>query len=179
MRQLDEAACFVGGAQVVEVRTVWLARESLPTNAAARDHTIQLFMAGCLVEAHSKTHPPDPAEVSAVAYLRSALRDPDPKIAGVAMISLAPVLAKDDIDIIVRLGSTEAALAMPAVTALSIPCTAAAKSGIAAIQSVYAGSEQGDEIQRMVEGNVGLCDDASRAAFPGKVLSPAPRNNER
>ena len=88
MRHLDEAGCFVNDAAKVEVRNVWLARESLPLNAAARDSTIQLFMAACLVEGHSKTHPPDPAEASTVVYLRSALRVPDPQIVGVAMISL-------------------------------------------------------------------------------------------
>jgi hypothetical protein len=185
MRQLDEAACFAGAAPaVVEVRNVWLVRESLPPNAAARDRTILLFMAECLVEAHSKTHPADAAEVSAVAYLRVALKDPNPQIAGVAMISLAPVLVKDDIDMIVRLASTESALAMPAVNAFSILCSAEAKAGIAAIQLVYAGSEQGNEIQRLVEGNAGLCGDngrASRAEFSGKafVPLPAPRGDER
>jgi hypothetical protein len=183
MRQLDEAGCFVGNApEVVEVRNVWLARESLPASAAARDRTIQLFMAGCLVEAHSKTDPPDPAEISAVAFLRRALADPDPQIAGVAMISLAPVLTKDDVDAIVRLASTQSALVMPAVTALSLPCSAEAKSGVASIQSVYAGSAQDNEIRRLVEGNSGLCDDdghASRAEFSGKVFLPlpAPRGN--
>jgi hypothetical protein len=185
MRQLDEAGCFVGNAPaVVEVRKVWLARESLPASAAARDHTIQLFMAGCLVEAHSKTKPPDAAEVSAVAFLRRSLADLDPQIAGVAMMSLAPVLSQDDIDIIVRRASVQAALVMPAVTALSLPCTVEAASGTAKIQSAYAGSEQGNEIQRLVEGYADLCDDdghARRAEFSGKVLVPlpAPRGNER
>jgi hypothetical protein len=184
MRQLDEAGCFAGAPAVLEVRNVWLARESLLANAAARDRKIQLFMAECLVEAHSKTHSPNAAEVSAVAYLRAALKESDPQISGVAMIALAPVLAKDDIDMIVRLGSTQSALAMPAVTALSIACTPESKSGIAAIQSVYAGSEQGNEIQRLVAGNAGLCGDnghARRAEFSGKVFVPlpAPRGNER
>jgi hypothetical protein len=184
MRQLDEAACFVKSAAEVEVRNVWLARESLPLNAAARDRTIQLFIAACLVEGHSKTHPPDPAEASAVAYLRSALRDSDPQIAGIAMISLWPVLTKDDIDTVGRLASTQAALVMPAVTALSLRCTAEAKTGVATIQSIYAGSEQGNDIQRLVEGNAGLCDDEGhrrRAEFSGKVLlpMPAPRGSER
>jgi hypothetical protein len=177
MRQLDEAGCFVNNAAEVEVRNVWLARKSLPATAAARDHTIQLFMAGCLVEAHSKTHPADPAEVSAVAYLRIALKDPDPQTAGIAMMSLWPVLTQDDVAIIVKRASTESALVMPAVTALTLQCTAEAKSGVATIQSVYAGSEQGNQIRRLIEGNAGLCDHdghARRAAFPGKVLVPLP-----
>jgi hypothetical protein len=178
MRQLDEAGCFVGNASaVIEVRNVWLARKSLPAGAAARDRTIQLFMAGCLVEAHSKTNPPDPAEVSAVAFLRRALADPDPQIAGIAMISLAPVLTQDDIAAIVKRASTESALVMPAVTALSVPCTVEGASGIAVIQSVYAGSERGDEIQRMVQGNAALCSDDGHvrsAESSGRVFVPAP-----
>jgi hypothetical protein len=182
MGRLDEAGCFVANAPaVVEVRNVWLARESLPASAAARDHTIQLFMAACLVEAHSKLKPADAAELSAVAFLRHALADPDPQTAGIAMLSLAPVLVQDDIAIIVERASTESALVMPAVTALSFPCTVEAASGIAKIQSVYAGSERGSEIQRLVEGNAALCDDeghANRAAFSGEVLVPAPREGE-
>jgi hypothetical protein len=177
MRQLDEAACFAGAAPaVMEVGKVWLARNLLSPNAAARDPMIQLFMAECLVEAHSKTHPPDAAETSAVAYLRASLKDPNSQIAGIAMISLAPVLIKDDIDTIVRLASTESALAMPAVTALSIPCTTEAKAGIAAIQSVYGGSEQGNEIQRLVEGNAGLCNGIGQ---PSRIRLPATLGNER
>jgi hypothetical protein len=183
MRQLDEAGCFVGNAPAVaEVRKVWLARESLPASAAARDRTIQLFMAGCLVEARSRTKPADVAEVSALAFLRGALKDPDPQIAGVAILSLALLLTQDDIAMIVRRASTESALVMPAVTALTLPCTVEAASGIVVIQSAYAGSERGNEISRLVEGNAGLCDDeghASRAVFPGKVLVPAPLGNER
>jgi hypothetical protein len=183
MQQLDEAGCFVGKAPaVVEVRNVWLSRESLPATAAARDPTVQLFMAECLVEAHSKAHPPDQAETSAAAYLRSALRDPDLQIAGIAMISLAPVLTKDDIATVVGRASTESALAMPAVTALSLACTAEAKFAITTIQSAYAGSAQGNEIQTLVEGNAGLCDEdrhAGRAEYSGKVFVPVPRANER
>jgi hypothetical protein len=149
---------------------VWLARESLPPDAAARDRTIQLFMAECLVQAHSKTDSPDAVAVSAIAYLRAALRDSDAQIAGIAMLSLGPLLTKDDIDIIVRLGSTDSALAMPAVTALGVACTAEAKSGIAAIESVYAGSQQGSDIRRLVAGNAALCDEnsqSSRTRFTG------------
>jgi hypothetical protein len=136
MGQLDEAGCFVvDSPAVVEVRKVWVARESLPANAAAHDRTIQLFMAGCLVEAHSKTKPPDPTEISAVAYLRNALADPDPQIAGVAMMALGPVLTEQDIDTIVRLASTQSALVMPAVTALSLPCTVETASGMRAAWS--------------------------------------------
>ena len=181
MRRLDEAGCFVGAAPAVgEVRKVWAVHESLPEGAAARDREIRLFMAACLLEAHSKTDPPDATEVSAVAFLRRALADPDPQIAGVAMISLWPVLTQNDIDTIVRRASTESALVMPAVTALTMPCNVEAKSGIAVIQSAYAGSERGTEIQKLVEGNVGLCDDghARRAEFSGKVFVPAPRASE-
>src|SRR5271157_389849 len=143
MQQLDVAGCFVAQAPAaVEVRNVWLSRESLPAIAAARDRTVQLFMAQCLVEAHSKTHPPDRAEKSAVVYLRNALKDADPQIAGIAMMSLAPVLNKNDIDTIVKLASTQFAIAMQAVTALGLRCNDEAKLGIAAIQLAYVGSSQ-------------------------------------
>jgi hypothetical protein len=146
MRQLDESGCFARSAHaVVEVRDVWLARESLPANAAARDREIQLFMAGCLVEAHSKTQPPDAAEISAVGFLRRALVDTDAQVAGIAMMALAPVLSQDDIDMIVKQASVHATLVMPAVTALSFPCTVASAIGVAKIQSVYAGSLQAEE----------------------------------
>lgn len=141
MEQLDEAGCFVPNAPaVVEVRRVWLARESLEETAAARDPTVQLFMAGCLVEAHSKTRPPDEAEVSAVAFLRGALRGPDPSFAGPAMMKLGPVLNQDDIEVIVRIGSAQPNLVMPAVTTLSLLCTAEGKAGVAAIQAAVVGS---------------------------------------
>jgi hypothetical protein len=171
MEQLDEAGCFVPNAPaVVEVRRVWLARDALEETATARDANVQIFMAGCLVEAHSKTQAPDAAEGSAVAFLRSALRGPDPDLAGPAMMMLGPVLNRDDMDVIVRLGSTNAKFAMPAVTVLGLQCTAEAKAGVAAIQAACAATEQAGEIQSLVEGNAPLCDEHGRPVeYRGQV----------
>lgn len=174
MRQLDEAGCFVANAPAAqEVRSVWRDRESLAADAAGRDPVVQAFMAQCLVEAFAQSHPPDPEDVSAVAYLRSKMSDSDPQIARIAMMSLGPILTQEDIDTIVGLGSTESELVMPAVMALSFPCTPSAKSGIAAIQVAYAGTAQASDIQRLVEGNTRLCGKDGPAApmkFSGEVL---------
>jgi Na+/H+ antiporter NhaB len=64
---------------------------------------------------------------------------------------------------------------MPAVMALSFPCTPLAKSGIAAIQAVYVGTEQAKDIQELVKGNAGLCDKDGPAApmkFHAEVSVP-------
>jgi hypothetical protein len=176
MRQLDVAGCVAANSPAtVEVRSVWHSRESLAVDAAGRDPLVQAFMAQCLVEAFARSHPPDPEDVSAVNYLRSKLSDSNPQIVGLAMMSLGPILTKEDIDRIVHLGSASSVLVMPAVMALSFPCTPLAKSGIAAIQAVYAGTEQAKDIQELVKGNAGLCDKDGPAApmkFSGKVLVP-------
>jgi hypothetical protein len=178
MRQLDEMGCFGNnGSGVNEVREVWKRRESLPADAAARDPIVQAFMANCLVEASVRAHGRESADPSAVAYPRNSLTSPTAALSGTAMIGLAPVLTKEDIATIVRVASTDSTLAMPAMAALSINCTAEAKAGIATIRATAAGSPQATDIDHFIAGSEGLCDRKGQSdpkAFVGRVAVAPP-----
>ena len=182
MRELDEAGCFLPNSSgVVEVRTVWLGRESLPVDAAGRDPVIQAFMANCLVESVRDTSVLGPAEESAVVFLRNALKGSDPRIAGIAMAGLASVLDKDDVITIVRLGSTQSMLSIPAIAALSLSCIPEAKAGVASIREAYAGTRQRIEIDRWVDGSQEVIEHCGRERLPsaksfvGEVALPGTR----
>jgi hypothetical protein len=107
----------------------------------------------------------------------SEILDPMMTVSGTAMIGLAPVLTKEDIATIVRVASTDSTLAMPAMAALSINCTAEAKAGIATIRATAAGSPQATDIDHFIAGSEGLCDRKGQSdpkAFVGRVAVAPP-----
>jgi S1-C subfamily serine protease len=86
MRALDEAGCFLPNSlEAMEVRRIWLRRESLAADAAGRDPVVQALMANCLVESVRDVGALGPAEASAVAFLRQALNEPSRGIVGIAL----------------------------------------------------------------------------------------------
>jgi hypothetical protein len=179
MQALDEAGCFLPNSPgAMEVRRIWLRRESLAPDAAGRDPVVQAFMANCLVESTRGSGSLGPAEASAVAFLRQALNEPSLGIAGIAMAGLSGVLVKDDVTTIVRLGSTQSALAIPAIAGLSTSCIPEAKAGMASIRAAYAGTQQQVEIDRFVDGSKELMEHCGREgmssskAFVGEVALP-------
>jgi hypothetical protein len=115
MQGLDEATCMLPNSPgAVEVRRIWLGREELASDAAGRDPVVQAFMANCLVESTLGSGSLGPVEASAVLFLRQASNEPSRGLAGIAMTGLAGVLVKEDVATIVRLGSTQSTLAIPA-----------------------------------------------------------------
>ena len=138
-------------------------------------------MANCLVESIRDVGAVRPAEASAVAFLRQALNEPSRGLAGIAMTGLSGVLVKDDVATIVRLGSTQATLAIPAIAALSTSCIPEAKSGVASIRAAYAGTQQQVEIDRFVDGSKELMEHCGREGMPssksfvGEVALPGTR----
>jgi hypothetical protein len=182
MQALDEAGCFLPHSPgATEVRRIWLGRESLAADAAGRDPVVQAFIANCLVESIRDVGAVGPAEASAVSFLRQALNEPSRGLAGIAMAGLSSVLVKDDVATIVRLGSTQATLAIPAIAALSISCISEAKAGVASIRAAHAGTQQQTEIDRFVDGSKELMEHcgregaASSESFVGKVALPGTR----
>ena len=170
MRELDEAACMLPNSPgAVEVRRVWVGRESLATDAAGRDPVVQAFMANCLVESIRGAGSLTPAQASAVVFLRLALNEPSRGLAGIAMTGLAGVLVKDDVATIVRLGSTQSELAIPAIAALGISCLPEAKAGIASIRGAYVGNQQGVEIDRFIDGSKELMEHCGHQGPPGST----------
>ena len=182
MRELGEARCILpNSSESVEVRRIWLGRAGLATDAAGRDPIVQAFMANCLVESIRDTVLLTPAQASAVAFLRQALNEPSRGLAGIAMTGLAGELVKEDVAIIVRLGSTQSELAIPAIAALSVSCTPEAKAGVASIRAVYVGNQQGVEIDRFIDGSKELMEHCGREGQPnsrslvGEVALPGTR----
>src|ERR1700722_11675408 len=182
MRELGKAGCMLPNSpEAVEVRGIWLGRESLATDAAGRDPVVQAFMANCLVESIRDTVVLTPAQASAVAFLRQALNEPSRGLAGIAMTGLAGVLVKDDVATIVRLGSTQSELAIPAIAALSVTCIPEAKAGVASIRAGYVGTRQGVEIDRFIDGSQELMEHCGHQgplgspSFVGEVALPGTR----
>jgi hypothetical protein len=154
MRALDEAGCLVPNSPgVMEVRRIWLSREGLAADAAGRDPVVQAFMANCLVESIRDVSAVGPVEASAISHLRQALNEPSRGLEGIAMTGLAGILVKEDVATIVRLGSTQSTLAIPAIAALSISCLPEAKAGVASIRAVYVRAQPGVEIERFIAGS--------------------------
>jgi hypothetical protein len=188
MQELDEAACMLPNSPgAVEVRRIWLGREELASDAAGRDPVVQAFMANCLVESILGSGSLGPAETSAEAFLRQALNEPGRGLAGIAMTGLAGVLVKEDVATIVRLGSTQSTLAIPAIAALSISCIPEARAGLPSVRATYVGTQQGVEIDRFIDGSKELFEhcghdgSSSSASFVGEVALPGthqavPRN---
>jgi hypothetical protein len=179
MRVLDEAGCFLPNSSgAMELRKIWLGRESLAADAAGRDPMVQAFMANCLVESIRDVNAVGPVEASAVAFLRNSLNGDNPGAAGIAMAGLSGVLVKEDIDNIVRLGSTQSALAIPAIAGLGISCMPEAKAGVASIRAAYVGTQLAVEIDRFIDGSKELmehCGHEGRStsmAIVGKVVVP-------
>jgi hypothetical protein len=154
----------------MDVREVWRDLESLPANAAARDPIVKAFMAKCLVD--PRLGPDGQVDPSAVTYLRNALTDPSPALAGVAMMGLAPVLTKEDVATVVRVASPESGLAVQAIMALSISCIPEARLGIASIRAAAVGSPQAADIERFLTESADLCNHKGQSA--GVVPPPAP-----
>jgi hypothetical protein len=182
MRALDASACFSPNSQeAIELRRVWLSRESLAVDAAARDPVVQTFMANCIVGPSRGVGALSPREASAVEYLRKALHGDNPQVAGIAIVGLSAVLDKEDVATIVWLGSTQSALAIPAIAGLSMACMPEAKAGVATIRGAYAGTQQEAEIGRFIDGSQGLMEHcgpngrASSKAFVGEVVLPQGR----
>jgi hypothetical protein len=156
IRRLVGGSCLSANTtSVTEVRKVWRDLASLSANAAARDPIVQALMAKCLVDARLGLD--GPVDPSAVAYLRNALTDPSPALAGLAMIGLSPVLTKEDIATIVRVASAEPTLAMEAIMALSISCIPEAKSAVASIRAAAVGSPQAADIDSFLAESKDLC----------------------
>jgi hypothetical protein len=183
MRELDEAGCFIANSPAaMEVRKIWQARESLAPDAAGRDPVIQAFMANCLVESIRSGGPLGPAEASAVAFLKQALKEPNRGLAGIAMAGLSGVLVKEDVVTIVSLGSGQPTLAIPAIAALGMSCVPEAKAGVTSIRAAYAGTQQAVEIDRFMAdtkelpAHCGRDGRASSNAFVGKVVVPPDRS---
>jgi hypothetical protein len=182
LKELIELGCQSSNAPgVEEVRKVWLGRESLSPDSAAKDPVVQAFMAKCLVESIRDASALGPVEASAAAYLRNALNDPNSGIAGIAVTGLSSVLIKDDVATIVRLGSTQSALAIPAIAALSISCMPEARAGVTSIRAAYARTQQQVEIDRFVNGSKELMEHCEREGVPhsksfvGEVTLPGTR----
>jgi hypothetical protein len=178
MQELDVAACLPNSPGAVEVRRIWLGREELAVDAAGRDPVVQAFMAICLVESTQGSGSLGPADASAVAFLRQALNEPSRGLAGIAMTGLAGVLVKEDVATIVRLGSTQSTLAIPAIAALSISCIPEARAGVPSVRATYVGTQQGVEIDRFIDGSKQLMEHCghegpSRSTpFVGEVALP-------
>lgn len=182
-KALEERSCLDPNSPVAtEVEQVWQSRDSLPADAAARDHWIQAFMAKCIVDASHLPRRPAPLKASAVAYLRNALRDSSPAVVGAAMTGIASVLEKEDIDPIVRAGSRESTLAVAAVASLSTSCSLEAKAGIASIRAAYTGTPRAAEIDRFVEQTKDVCTFKDHPGIPtlGRqtIPSPPPRQDD-
>jgi hypothetical protein len=182
MRALEEAACMLPNSpEAVEVRRIWVGRESLATDAAGRDPVVQTFIANCLVESIRGVGALTPAQASAVAFLRQALNEPSRGLAGIAMTGLAGVMVKDDVSTVVRLGSTQSTLAIPAIVALSVSCIPEAKAGVVSIRAVYVGTQQGVEIDRFIDDSKELMEHCeheglpSSKSFVGEVALPGTR----
>ncbi len=97
------------------------------------------------------------------------VNEPSRGLAGIAMTGLAGVLVKDDVATIVRLGSTQSELAIPAIAALGISCLPEAKAGIASIRGAYVGNQQGVEIDRFIDGSKELMEHCGHQGPPGST----------
>jgi hypothetical protein len=138
-KRLYELDCLTNTPALMEIDRVWISRESLPADAPARDPLLQTLMAKCLVEASQNPNAELPGASTAIEYLRKAVTDSDAGTAGIAVLSLAPVLTKSDIQTVVGVASTRADLAFPAVMALSMSCLVAAQAGIVFIRAASTG----------------------------------------